>query len=70
MKRNKGFISLIFMIVVALMILYYLHIPLGHILDSPITKKVAYITKDLSAQLWKDFLLLFQFVKDILAGNV
>ena len=69
MKKKNGFISIILVVIVALIILYYLHIPLSKVLDSGITKKIAYYIKDLVKQLWADFVLLFQFIKGILAGN-
>ena len=69
MKQKNGFVSIILLVIVTLVILYYLHIPLSKILDSGITKKIAYYTKDLVKQLWTDFILLFQFIKGILAGN-
>lgn len=67
--QKKGFISLIFMIVVALIVLFYLQIPLSKILASPWASKIAHVIKDIVTQLWKDFILLFQFGKDIVDGN-
>ena len=57
------------MIIVALIILYYLHIPLSKVLSAPLTAKIGHVIKDLVIELIKDFKLLFQFVKDILSGN-
>jgi hypothetical protein len=69
-KANKGgFIKLIFLIIVALVILYYVHIPLSQVLATPTAHKVGAFLRTIFTVLWNDFLLLFQFIKDILAGK-
>jgi NADH:ubiquinone oxidoreductase subunit 6 (subunit J) len=68
-KKEKGFVSLILLVLVALVILYYLNIPLSRVLSLPTTQTIASDLRGLFVVLWQDFLLLFQFIKDIVAGK-
>jgi len=68
-KSSGGFINIILLIIVILVILYYLHIPLSTILSQPWVEQLASIFKGLLIALWQDFLLLVQFVQDVVTGK-
>ena len=61
--KQKGFINLILLIILALVILYYIHIPLSGILSSPLAGQYWRDTKNLNVVLWQDFMLIVQFIQ-------
>jgi len=63
--EKQGFISIILLVIVALVILYYLNIPLQNVLSQPIATKIGTVLKGLIITLWNDFVLLFQFIKGL-----
>lgn len=67
--KQRGFINLILLIILALIILYYMHIPLSGILSSPLAGQFGEILKTLIVVLWQDFLLIVQFIQKVASGG-
>ena len=67
--KQKGIVSIILLVIVALVILYYLNIPLQKILANPWASKIGYMLRDIIRVLWQDFILLFQFIKGIISAK-
>ena len=68
-RRNKGFIKTIILVIVALVLLkYFFNISLNDILQNQITQDIWSIIKSLFQTLWGVALMLVDFLKSLL-GN-
>ena len=68
-RRNKGFIKTIILVIVALVLLkYFFNISLNDILQNQITQDVWSIIKSLFQTLWGVALMLVDFLKSLLAS--
>lgn len=63
---EQGFVEFIVVIIIALVILHYLNIDLGTLLQKEWVRNLAIFIRDLLKLVWNDLKIIIDFIKSIL----